>query len=91
VEFIAKGDEIDGLLGLAQRDHLIENIAMLQQEKIVDLQCFDRGVEGVVVEQNGAEDGTFRIKVAGQGPFESGVSRHGKTGNELRLFRLFFA
>ncbi len=34
---------------------------------------FDGGVEGIVVKENGAEDGAFGVEIIGEGLFESGL------------------
>jgi hypothetical protein len=64
MEFFAESDEINGMLGFAEGDHLVENVAMLRKEKIVGLEGLDGGVEGIVIEQDGAENGTLRVKIA---------------------------
>ena len=76
VQFLGEGNEIDGVLGFAERDHLLKNVAVLRKEEIVGFECLDGGVEGVVVEENSAEDGAFGVEVTGKRTFESGVSGH---------------
>jgi hypothetical protein len=76
MEFFGEGDEIDGLLGFAERDHAGEDVAVLGDEEIVGLERFDGGVESVVVEEDGAEDGTLRVEIGGQWAFENGISGH---------------
>jgi hypothetical protein len=51
------------LLVFAERDHLIEDAAVLLQEKIFGLEIFDGGVESVIIEQNGAQDGAFGVEI----------------------------
>src|SRR6267143_145357 len=76
VEFFGEGDEVDGLLAFAERDHLGEDAAVLVEEEILGLEIFDGGVEGVVVENDGAEDGTLGVEVVGERLFEGGVGWH---------------
>jgi hypothetical protein len=64
------------LLVFAERDHLIEDAAVLFQEKIFGLEIFDGSVEGVIIEQNGAKNGAFGFEILWQWAFESGFSRH---------------
>jgi hypothetical protein len=73
------------LLAFAERDHLVENAAVLLQEKIFWLEIFDGGVEGVIIEENGAENGAFSVEILRQGAFESGLSGH-KDSFSIRLF-----
>src|SRR5437879_4760350 len=76
VELFGEGNEVDGLLGFAERDHLGEDAAVLIEEEIFGLEIFDRGVEGVVVEDHGAQDGTLGVEVIRERLFESGVGGH---------------
>jgi hypothetical protein len=76
VEFLGEGDEIDGLLSLAEGNHLGEDATMLVEEEILGLEIFDGGVEGVVVEEDGAEYGTLGVEIVGERLFESGVGGH---------------
>jgi hypothetical protein len=39
-----KRNEVNGLLAFAEGDHLIENAAMLFEEKVFGLEVFDSGV-----------------------------------------------
>ncbi len=77
VQFFRERDEVNGLLAFAERDHLGENAAMLIEEEIFGLQMLDGGIERVVIEDDGAEDGTFGVEIIGEGLFENGVGRHG--------------
>ena len=76
MQLFGERDEVDGLLAFAKRDHLGEDAAVLVEEKIFGLEIFDGGVEGVVVEDYGAEDGTLGVEIIGEGLFESGVGGH---------------
>jgi hypothetical protein len=73
MQLFGQGDEVDGLLGFAEGDHLGEDAAMLIEEEIVGAEILDGGVQGVVIEQNGAEDGAFGVEIVGEGLFESGL------------------
>ena len=48
----------------------------MREEEIFGLESLDGGVQGIVIEENGAEDGAFRVEVAGEGTFELGIGRH---------------
>jgi hypothetical protein len=87
VQGFGERDQVNGLLVFAERDHLIEDAAVLFQEKIFGLEIFDGGVEGVIIEQNGAKNGAFGFEILWQWAFESGFSRH----RESFCFRLLFA
>ena len=73
MELFGEGDEVDGLLGFAERNHLREDAAVLIEKEIFRAEILDGGVEGVVVEQNGAEDGALGVEIIGEGLFESGL------------------
>jgi len=64
------------LLGFAESDHLSEDAAVLVQEEIFGLEIFYGGVEGVVVEDYGAEDGTLGVEVVGERLFQDGFGGH---------------
>src|SRR6202030_3236598 len=85
VEFLGEGNEINGLLGFAEGDHAGEDVAVLGDEEIVGFEGLDCGVEGVVIEENGAEDGALRVEVGGKGAFKSGISGH----RDREAFRYF--
>src|SRR6267143_5358392 len=76
VKLFGESDEVDGLLAFTEGDHLGEDAAMLIEEEIFGLEIFDGGVEGVVVEDDGAEDGTLGVEVVWEGLFEGGVGWH---------------
>jgi hypothetical protein len=87
VQLFGERDEVDGLLGFAERDHLQENAAVLIEKEIFGAQILDGGVERVIVEQDGAEDGAFGVKIIGQWAFESGFDRHADSA----VLRFLFA
>jgi hypothetical protein len=60
---------------------------VLFEKKIFRLDIFDGGVESMVIEQNGAENGAFSVEILWEGTFESGAGRH----RDSFLIRLFFA
>ncbi len=76
MELFCKRDQVNGLLALAQRDHLRVDAPMLVQEEILGTQILDRGIEGVVIQKNRAEDGALRVQVVRKGLLEDGVGRH---------------
>src|SRR5215472_8795846 len=76
MQFVSQGDQVDGLLALAQRDHVRKYALVLVKEEIFRAQRFQGRIQRLIVQQNGAEDGTFGFQIIGQRPFEGGVSRH---------------
>ena len=90
MQLFGQRDQVDGLLGLAESNHLRENAAVLSRERNPRRsETFDGGVQGVVVEQNGAEDGALGLEIVRKGLFESGI--HGHSRQFALDFRLFFA
>jgi hypothetical protein len=79
-------DQIDGLLGFAESDHLIENAAMLFEEEIFGLKILDGGVESVIVEQNGAEDGAFGVEILRERAFDGSRGSHVQGLGDTSLF-----
>jgi hypothetical protein len=61
-------------------------MAVLRQEEIFSLQSFDGGVEGVVIDKNGAKNGTLRVEVVGKGAFQGSVNRHGQAATTFLRF-----
>src|SRR5215472_1045703 len=76
VQFLGEGDQIDGLLRLTERDHLLEDVTVLREEEILDLEGLDGGVEGVIVDKDSPEYGAFGIEIIREGAFESGFRGH---------------
>ena len=70
LQLLGQRHEIDGLLRFAERDHLLVDAAVMIVEKIFGLELFDGGIDGVVVEQDRAENAALRLDVVGQGTFE---------------------
>ncbi len=88
VQGFGERDQVNGLLVFAERDHLIEDAAVLFQEKIFGLEIFDGGVEGVIIEQNGAKNGAFGFEILWQWAFESRFSGHRDSLGIRLLFAL---
>jgi hypothetical protein len=59
-------------------------VAVLREKKVLGLEGLDGGVQSVVVEQNGSEDGALSVEVAREGAFELRIDRHGA---QKRLWR----
>ena len=70
LQLLGERHEIDRLLRFAERDHLLINAAVMIVEKILRLELLDGGIDGVVVEQDRAEDAALGLDVVGQGTFE---------------------
>ena len=87
MQLFGQRHQIDGLLRLPERDHVRKHAAVLIQEKILRTQILNRRVKRVVIEDDGAENGTLGFEVAGKGSFERGVDGH----ESLLFLRLFFA
>ena len=76
MQFVGQSHQVDGLLVLAQLDHVREDAAVLIEEKIFGAQRFNGGIQRVIVEDNGAENGAFRVEIIRQRLFEGGVGCH---------------
>src|SRR5579862_4288650 len=74
-QLVAKRDEVNGLLRLAQLNHVIEDAAMRVEKEILRLELLNGRVEHVVLDQNGAEDAALGFEVLRQRPFQSCISR----------------
>src|SRR5262249_3844565 len=72
VQLLCKCNEVDGLLAFTERDHLREDAAMLIEKEILGTKRFDGGIESVIVEKNGAENGAFSVEIVRKGLFENG-------------------
>src|SRR5712664_182339 len=70
VELVGEGHQVDGLLRLAEDDHLLVDAPVVIVKEVFGLQLFERGVERVVVEQDRAEDAALRLRVLRQLSFE---------------------
>ena len=47
---------------------------MLGKEEIVGAETLDGGVEGVIIEQDSAENAAFSFEIVREGPFQRGVA-----------------
>ena len=81
-ELVLQGDEINGLAALGQGGHGVEHAPVRLAIEVVAGEDLGRGVEGLVVDEDGAEDGPLRLRVVGQRAvfFEDDVSGHGSSG-----------
>ena len=78
VQLFGERYQVDGLLALAEGDHLHVNAAMLIEEEIFRTDIFNGGIQGVVVEQNGAKNRALCVEIARERAFECRVSGHGQ-------------
>ena len=67
-ELVLEGDEVDDLAPLVQVHHLVEHAAVGVAEEVVGVNQLGRLVEGVVLDQDRAEDATLRLEVVGKRP-----------------------
>src|SRR5688572_20786674 len=65
-ELFLERDEVDGVAALAQLNHLLEDPAVRVAIEIARVENLGGLVERVVVNQNGAEDGSLRLEVVRQ-------------------------
>ena len=68
--------QVDGVVRLVEIDHPLENSPVPVMEKILRTDFFNSRVDGLIVEQDGAEDGALGLQVVRQGPFECKCSAH---------------
>lgn len=62
-EVVHQGDDVDGLLMLCELNHALKDLAVLGEKEILRAQFFDGRVEGVIVEENCAEDAALRFEI----------------------------
>ncbi len=67
-QFFTQGDQINGLLQLGERDHAAQKYGGFDREKVFGAEALHGGIQSVVIEKNGAEDGALGIKILGQRP-----------------------
>jgi len=60
---VAERHQIDGLLQLAELNHLVEDAPMRVVKKIFRLELFNRVIQRVVIQQDGAEHAALGIEV----------------------------
>ncbi len=70
LQLLGERHQVDGLLRFAESDHLLVDAPVMIVEEILGLELLDGGVEGVVVEQDRAQDAALGLDVLGQGTFE---------------------
>ena len=70
LQVFVQSDQVNRPPLLAQRHHAGENLAMAILIEIPRLQRFNRRVEGLVVQQDGAEHRTLGLQVVGKLPFQ---------------------
>ena len=75
-ELFLERDEVDRVSPLAQLDHLLEDPAVRVAVEIARGQDLGGLVERVVVDQDGAEDGSLRFEVMRQRPIDSNRFGH---------------
>src|SRR2546428_7011339 len=76
MQLFGEGHQVNGLLALVQRDHLLKDAPVMVVEEIFGTQLFDGRVNGVVVHQDGAEDAAFGVKILRQRAFENRLRSH---------------
>ncbi len=67
-ELVLERDQIDRLAAVGQPDHLLENPAVRIAEEIQGIEDFGGLVEGLVVDQDGAEDALLGFEVVRERP-----------------------
>ena len=72
MQFLGEGNQVDGLLAFSERDHLGKDATVLVEKKVFGLESFDSGVQRVIIEEDGAEDGTLGVEIVRERFFESG-------------------
>ena len=82
-EVVHQRDDVDGLLMLGELNHALKNLAVLREKEIFGAQLLDGGVEGMIVEKDGAEDAALRFEIVRQRAFDRGVC-----GSHSLYFRL---
>jgi hypothetical protein len=62
---------------LGELNHAFENMAVLREKEILGAQLFDGGVEGMIIEKDGAEDAAFCFEIVRERTFDgSACSSH---------------
>ncbi len=75
-ELFAEGDEIDGLALFAECGHGLEDAAVGIEEEILWADFFEGGVEGMVIEEDGAEDGALGVEILRERAIDGGGESH---------------
>jgi hypothetical protein len=81
-EIFHQSNGVYGLLPFAELHHSFKNVTVLREEKILRAQFLDGGIQRVIVQQDGAQDASFRFQIVRQRTFDCNVSR----GHELIRF-----
>ena len=68
-QLVLERDQVDGVAPLGELHHLVEDAAVGVAEEIARIDHFRGEVEGVVVQQDGAEDRPFGLEVVRECPF----------------------
>jgi hypothetical protein len=71
---------------LSELNHALKNLAMLREKEILRAQLFDSGIEGMIVEKDGAEDAALRFEIMGERAFDRSVCRSHSLYLRLGLF-----
>src|SRR6266853_2282967 len=70
VKLVGERYQVDGLLRLAEGDHLLVDAPVMIVEEVFGFELLECGVERVVVEQDRAQDAALRLRVLGQLAFK---------------------
>ena len=84
-QFLAQRHEINRLVALAQRDHLVEDAPVRVAEEVARIDQLDGVVERLVVNQDRAEDRLLSLEIVRQGAFGGDGCEsfgHGGAGTE---------
>ena len=76
MQLFGQRHQVNRLLALAEIRHALEDPPVLVQEKILDAQVFQSGVQSVIVEQDRAQHGALGLQVLREGTFECAFSSH---------------
>ena len=69
LQLVLQRDQVDGVVALAERDHLVEDAAMRIAEEVARVDQLGGVVERLVVDQDRAEYGLLGLEVVRQRPF----------------------
>ena len=77
-ELFLERHQIDRVAALGELDHLVEDAAVRVAEEILRVDHLGGEVEGVVVQENRAEDGPFGFEIVRKRAFGDGEFGHGR-------------
>jgi len=83
IQAFAERDQIDGLLRLRKFNDALENPTVLVKEKVIAFYFLNGNVQGMIVEEDSAEDAALRASAVRERTFESRILGH--------LIRFIFA